>query len=266
MINRVASNFDGGKMTETINKLVEMSRYLGDPARDFAILGEGNTSARIDDDSFMVKASGTTLATIEASGFVKVSISKLLPVLDDPSAGDDDVSQALKEALLHPGETRRPSVETMLHAILLQIPEIAFVGHAHPVHCNMVLCSKVAEEAATGRIFPDQIVSMGPKSIFVPYVDPGLPLAREVKKRLHAFVEAEGMLPRVIMMQNHGVITMGDSPKAVLSCMEMTEKAARVLVGTYAMGGPNFMPPEQVERIYSRPDEKYRLASIAGTK
>jgi rhamnose utilization protein RhaD (predicted bifunctional aldolase and dehydrogenase) len=130
----------------------------------------------------------------------------------------------------------------------------------------MVLCSKIAEEASAGRLFPDQIVSMGHRAVFVPYVDPGLTLAREVKKLLKQFIEEEGMLPKAILMQNHGLITMGDSPKAVLSCMEMTEKSMRVLHGTYALGGPYFLPKDQVERIYSRPDEKYRMQSIAGTQ
>lgn len=251
-------------MDNTLQQLIDMSRYLGDPGKDFAMLGEGNTSAKIDDDTFYVKASGTTLSTIDVAGFVKVSISKVTGILDDPAAGDDDVTRVLKEACVDPSETRRPSVETVLHAILLQFPEFKFVGHTHPVYTNTILCSKSAEDIANGRLFPDQIVSMGPRSIFIPYVDPGLTLAREVRRRLQRFIEDEGMLPLTIVMQNHGLITMADSPKGVISCMEMTEKAARILVGTYALGGPNFLPPEQVERIFSRPDEKYRMKSIAG--
>jgi len=164
------------------------------------------------------------------------------------------------------GETRRPSVETMLHAILLQVPEYAFVGHTHPVSTNILLCSGRAEEAAAGRVFPDHIVSMGHKSVYVPYVDPGLPLAREVRDRFRAFVEAEGMLPKAIMMQNHGLITMGATPKAVTSCTDMAEKVSQIIVGTYALGGPNFLPAHQVERIFTRPDEHYRLKSIAGAR
>jgi rhamnose utilization protein RhaD (predicted bifunctional aldolase and dehydrogenase) len=253
-------------MDHTLQQLIDMSNYLGDPAKDFAMLGEGNTSARIDAESLYVKASGTTLNGIGAEGFVRVSIPKVLSILDDEKAGDDEVTKVLQEAILDPGEKRRPSVETMLHAILLQFPEYAFVGHAHPVYTNMILCSQIAEEASAGRLFPDQIVSMGHRAVFVPYVDPGLTLAREVKKLLKQFIEEEGMLPKAILMQNHGLITMGDSPKAVLSCMEMTEKSMRVLQGTYALGGPYFLPKDQVERIYSRPDEKYRMQSIAGTQ
>ncbi len=252
-------------MNEPLKQLIALSRYIGETGRGFAILGEGNTSAKIDDDSFYVKASGTTLQNIDETGFVRVSISKVLPILDDENAGDEDVSRVLAECLLDPGEKRRPSVETMLHALLLRFPEFRYVAHAHPVYTNMLLCSKKAEEAVSGRIFPDQIVSMAHKSVYVPYVDPGLTLAREVRTRLTRFIEQEGMLPRVIMMQNHGAIAMGESPKAVISCLEMTEKASQILVGTYALGGPNFLSEQHVNRIFTRPDEKYRLQNIAGS-
>lgn len=251
-------------MSEVLSQLVEMSRYLGAPSRTYAILGEGNTSARIDDDTFYVKASGTTLATIDAHGFVVVSISRVTAILDDLSAGDEEVTQVLKDALVDPNETRRPSVEAMLHAYLLTYPEHRFIGHTHPTYTNMLLCSKRAEEACAGRIFPDHIVSMGHKSVFVPYVDPGLVLAREVKKQFEHFVAEEGVLPKAILMQNHGLITMGDSPKAVTSCTDMAEKVSQIIVETYALGGPNFMTTKDVERIYTRPDEHYRIKSIAG--
>ena len=251
-------------MSELLRQLVEMSRYLGDPSRTYAILGEGNSSARIDGDTFYVKASGTRLATISEAGFVRVSISAVMGILDDANAGDDEVTQVLKDALVDPGETRRPSVETMLHAFLLTIPEYTFIGHTHPTYTNMLLCSKHAREACAGRIFPDHIVSMGHKSVFVPYVDPGLVLAREVKRQFERFVEDEGVLPKAILMQNHGLITMGDSPKAVTSCTDMAEKVSHIIVGIYGLGGPNFMSDKDVARIYTRPDEHYRIKSIAG--
>lgn len=251
-------------MNDTVKQqLVEMSRYLGDPSNTYAILGEGNTSAKIDDDSFYVKASGTTLTNIDPGDFVQVSISKVVAILDDDDADDDTVTHVLKSALVDKTETRRPSVETMLHAILLQYPEFHFVGHTHPVYTSMLLCSQRAEEAVSGRVCPDHIVVLAHKSVFVPYVDPGLVLAREIRKRVAGYIEEEGVLPRAIMMQNHGLIAMGDSPKAVTSITDMAEKMCQIIAGTYALGGPRFMSPEDVGRIYTRPDEKYREKAIS---
>ncbi len=250
-------------MPDLLSQLVEMSRYLGDPNKPYAILGEGNTSARIDDDSFYVKASGTTLGTIEASGFVRVSISKVTGILDDPNAGDDDVTSVLKESCLDPAETKRPSVETMLHAALLQYPEYKFIGHTHPEATNGLLCSVNSREAVAGRICPDHIVVMGHKSVYVPYVDPGLVLARAVRDAVAAFIDEEGVLPKCIMLENHGLFAMADTPKKILNIHDMAEKMSRILIGCYNTGGPRWMSDADIRRIDSRPDEHYRQRNIA---
>lgn len=251
-------------MSEVLQQLVEMSRYLGDPGRPYAILGEGNTSARIDDDTFYVKASGTTLATITETDFLPVSIAKATAVLDDPDATDEDVDRALRASVVTPGEERKPSVETMLHALLLKYPEYRFIGHTHPVATNGILCSVKAEEAVSGRLCPDHIVVMGHKSVFVPYVDPGLVLAREVRARLERFIAEEGVLPKCIMLQNHGLFALADSARKVMNITDMAEKMSQILLGVYAVGGPRFMSDQDVRRIDTRPDEHYRQKLLAG--
>ena len=61
---------------------VEPARFLGNPDLDCAILAEGNVSARADDDSFLVKASGFEMASISSTGFVKVAFQPILAALD----------------------------------------------------------------------------------------------------------------------------------------------------------------------------------------
>jgi hypothetical protein len=43
----------------------------------------------------------------------------------------------------------------------------------------------------------------------------------------------------------------------------MAEKAARVLLGTYALGGPRFLTDENLVRIHTRRDEAYRRKVLA---
>ena len=70
-------------MTDTIlTELLAMSRNLGDPSLDYAILGEGNTSARADADTFWVKASGASMRTLEPSGLVRVAFSRITELLE----------------------------------------------------------------------------------------------------------------------------------------------------------------------------------------
>lgn len=248
--------------TSVLQELVALSNYLGEEQRGYAILGEGNTSARIDDDSMYIKASGTCLATMKEGDFLPVSISRVTRILDADGATDDDVKEALRGSLLETAETRMPSVETVLHALLYAYPEYRFIGHTHPVATNAILCSLNAEKAITGRLCPDHIVVMGRATVYVPYVDPGLVLAREVRDRVRAFVARENELPKAIALQNHGLFALGATVKAVTNITDMAEKMAHVLVGAYSAGGPQFMSPKDIDRIATRPDEKYRQGKL----
>lgn len=247
---------------EILVQLVTMSNNLGDPALDYVILGEGNTSAKIDDDTFWVKASGTQLGTIGAEGFVQVYFEPVLAMLDGPELSDDDIKQTLIEAKVDPQAKGHPSVETAMHAICLKLAGINFVGHTHPTAINVLTCSAAFETAISGRLFPDEIVLCGPAPVVVPYVDPGLPLAREIYRRVNAYIDTYGELPKIVYMQNHGFIALAPSAQQVENITAMAVKTARIIVGTYALGGPHFMTPEAVSRIHTRPDEHYRQRII----
>ncbi|MGC8667709.1 MAG: class II aldolase/adducin family protein [Chthonomonadales bacterium] len=248
-----------------LQQLIALSQFLGDPSRDLAILGEGNTSARMDEDTFLVKASGTELRTAGEGTFVAVSLTRALSVLDGGDLTDEQVRAALTSCKCDPTDVRMPSVETFLHAYLLSLPGIRFVGHTHPTAVNAILCSSRAKEAVSGRLFPDEIVCCGPSVCFVEYVDPGIPLARKLRAEVERFIDAENMPPKVILMQNHGLIATGATARDVEVATAMYVKAARVLLGTYALGGPHFLSAENVARIHTRPDEHYRQKQL-GTR
>jgi rhamnose utilization protein RhaD (predicted bifunctional aldolase and dehydrogenase) len=241
-----------------LEQLVAMSRTLGDPALDYAILGEGNSSALIDDDSFWVKASGAEMRTIDASGFVQVRFDAVLSLLERDGLGDDEVKAGLRAARVDPKVRAHPSVETVLHALALRLDSVNFVGHTHPTAVNAILCSEKAEEAVSGRLFPDEIVYCGPAPVYVPYTDPGVPLARKVRDSIEQYLQDFGETPKVILMQNHGLIALGKTASEVQNITAMAVKTARVILGAYALGGLHFLSPADVARIHTRPDEQYR--------
>src|SRR5437867_5700008 len=98
-----------------LQQLVQLSRRLGDPINDYAILGEGNTSAAVDDESFYVKASGAMLRDIGPDGFVRVRRQPLNSMLDEERLTDEAIRDGMMAACLD-GATHRPSVETLFHA------------------------------------------------------------------------------------------------------------------------------------------------------
>src|SRR5829696_4747836 len=99
-----------------LDALIALSRDIGRPERELAILGEGNTSANLGDGTFWVKASGSQLALIDADGFSRVRLAPMLELLDAPRLSDAQVAVGLHAALVHPA-ARKPSVETFMHAL-----------------------------------------------------------------------------------------------------------------------------------------------------
>lgn len=243
---------------DILSQLVAMSNHLGDPARDYAILGEGNTSARADAETFWVKASGTELRTVQAGDFVHMRFDRVLELLDAGDLDDAALKARLDAAKVDAGVTARPSVETVLHALALQLEGIAFVGHTHPTAVNALLCSTRAEEAVAGRVFPDEVVLCGPASVYIPYTDPGLPLARAVREHIRRYRDEYGENPKVILMQNHGLIALGATARDVEATTAMAVKAARVRLGALALGGLHPLSAEAISFIHTWPAEHYR--------
>jgi len=253
-------------MGKQLEQLVTMSTTLGNPNNDYIILGEGNTSTLMGDGTFWVKASGYQLPTIDKQGFVRVSLKKALAILNESDLNDGEIKKRLLDTKVDPSTGKwpapddgiRPSTETVFHAICLNLDGVNFVGHTHPTAINSLTCSVNFEHAMKGRLFPDEIVMCGPAPVIVPYIDPGIPLAKEIRKRIMAYINTYNQLPKVILMQNHGLVVLGSSTEQVLNTTAMMVKTARVILGTYTMGGPHFLSKENVSRIHTRPDEEYR--------
>jgi rhamnose utilization protein RhaD (predicted bifunctional aldolase and dehydrogenase) len=242
----------------TPQPLIDMTLALGEPSRDYVIIGEGNTSTRVDTDTFYVKASGHQMASITADGFVGVKLAPILDLLDDPPATRSEMKAQMMDARIDPTGDRAPSIETSFHAMLLAETGIRFVGHTHPSPVNQLACSIHAETFATRRQFPDHAVVCGPEACFVPYADPGLPLAIIMRDRLREFTERRGYAPREMVLANHGLIALGETPEEVLNITAMSVKAAQIMLGSFSVGGPTFMDPDEADHIYNRPDEIYR--------
>lgn len=240
-----------------LSTLVALTRTLGEPHREYVIIGEGNTSTRIDDNTFYVKASGQQMETIDTDGFVAVNFDPVLELLNNPVPYTEEKS-AINAAKVNPNAPQMPSVETSFHGMLLKECDVQFVGHTHPVTVNQILCSTRAEQFAKNRLFPDEAVLCGPESVFVPYTSPGLPLAVEIRNQVRAYIEANNEPPKVILLKSHGLIALGNTPKEILNITAMAVKAAKIFVGVCAIGEPVFMTREQIDTIYKRPDEVYR--------
>ncbi len=246
---------------DPLQELLRLSHEIGREDRKLTILGEGNTSARISDSEFLVKASGSCLADLRADQVTRCRTETVLTLLEDRPFTNEEVDGVLMESRVEP-ESKKPSIETMFHAWLLTLDGVDFVGHCHSEAANKILCSPRARDFAENRIFPDEIVCCGRASVFVGNCDPGLPLAIGIREQCTAYIGQHGEAPRLIHLENHGIIALGKTGDAVLACTFMADKAASIFAGAAAIGGPVFLPREQIERIAGRPDEVYRQKQL----
>ena len=115
-----------------------------------------------------------------------------------------------------PGETKRPSVETLMHGLFPQ----AYVVHTHPAAVNGLTCGREGR-AAFERLFADD-------GIWVPFVDPGYVLAKTVRAALEEFRPRIGKAPSIMLMQNHGLLVAGESPAEVVG---LSERAMAAVLG-----------------------------------
>ena len=251
-------------MKQKLAGLLALSHQISREDRRFAILGEGNTSADLGDGTFLVKSSGCSLSDLDESGVSSVKMAPILAALDDQTLDDSGVRTVLEYSRAD-SSPKLPSVETFMHAVCLSEGGAKWVGHCHAESVMSIVCSEHGGKPFLKHIFPDAIVVCGRHVAAVPYIDPGLELAREVRRVLREFRAAHGSAPKVILLENHGPVALGASDKEVLNILLMLDKWARVLVGTLAVGAPKFLPSAVSERIDKRPDEDYRRAQIGKT-
>ncbi len=193
--------------TDLLNEVVGLSRRFGANA-EFARGGGGNSSVKIDGVLY-IKPSGTSLLELTPESLIGLNIEPLLELLDRSpgravAGGTDEVFEVAVAARVGVPDDRRPSVECLFHALF---PE-RFVLHTHPTTVNALTCAKHGEEIAA-RLF-------GTTVLWVPYTDPGLPLARAIRDARRRHEErTNSAAPRVMLLQNHGLIVTGDSAREI---------------------------------------------------
>lgn len=242
---------------EILDNLVELTCSIGKPEKDLVILGDGNTSAFVSDQSFWVKASGAQMHNINRAGFTEVFTQKVLEVLNHNSLSDQELKKFFAEARVDE-KSQHPSIETVFHALALTKCDAKFVAHTHPIALNSILCSTNARKALSGHLFSESALYLGPEGVIIDYADPGLPIARALIREIENFQQKWGQNPRIFYLLNHGIVALGQTAKEVENITSMAVKAARILLGTYLLGGPNFISDDDVKRVVTRPDEEYR--------
>ncbi len=181
--------------------LIRMSRKYGSNS-ELVLAGGGNTSFK-NDDTLWVKASGTSLASIDSQGFVAIDRRSLQKMWEksydeDSSRRESQVLSDLMAARL-PGETGRPSVETALHDLI----GFAYILHLHPCMINGITCS------IHGKSWVESV--LGDRVLWMDATNPGYILAKTAKEKLEDYRRRFRQDPSILLLENHGVFFGADT-------------------------------------------------------
>lgn len=207
---------------ELLDDLVESSRALGADT-SLVLHGGGNTSVKTtwqdvtgdDLEVLFIKGSGHDLATIGRDGFAPLRLERLRQLLPPVKMGDVELGNELRAASLD-ASAPNPSVETLVHAL---------VPHAAVLHSHADAILAVTNTEG-GRARIEDLY--GDKVVIVDYVMPGPDLGEACfaawQEQAHEGTEG-------IVVLNHGLFAVGQTPSEALERHEQMIAQARELLG-----------------------------------
>lgn len=209
-----------------IDVIERISQKYGSDS-DFVLVGGGNTSYK-DEKYLYIKGSGTELATITANDFVKMSRKSLDNIWDKAYSVETNKreSEVLADIMASkcPGEeSKRPSVETLLHNLFSQ----SYILHVHPAMINGITCSKNGEETIK-KMFPD--------AIWVEETEPGYILASKCRNLISEYERKTEKKANLLFLQNHGAFFASNSEEEMNTLVSSVMK----IIKRKAKKAPNF--------------------------
>jgi ribulose-5-phosphate 4-epimerase/fuculose-1-phosphate aldolase len=205
----------------------------------FVVGAEGNISWKFNDTNFVIKCSGYKLSEITEESLVICDLNDSLKKFEN---------------------NKRPSIEVGFHSWLLKNTKFKVIAHTHPTNVMKILCSeKNTNIFSSKRMFPDQVVFNGKKSCVVPYANPGKDLFEQICFQVTKYEQENNEFPRLILLQNHGIICCANSFSEAITITEICDKSAEIFNGVMSMAEfPTFLNEKQILDLENDEREKYR--------
>lgn len=173
----------------------------------------GNVSGRAADDTICLTPSSVPYPDITVDGLAVVD-------LDGEQVGGEG----------------SPSTEKPMHlACYRAFPEVGGVVHCHPPHASMFAVAGIAIPA----VIEEVIVYLGGDVPIAAYRTTG---TEELSEEIVRHVSDRS----AVLMANHGMLCVGQSPADALHAAEVAEHTARIVWGARQLGGVVDLPDEIV--------------------
>jgi L-fuculose-phosphate aldolase len=213
------------------NVFEQLRLYANKIVQTGLVVGAGGNLSVREGDFMYISPSGFDLQEIEDHHWVKVNIQT------------GEVLSDLK-----------PSSEVEMHLeCFRKRPDISAVLHSHPTYSVAV--------SSTGKdipmLFPD-----GPAMIRnVSYLDYIIPTTELLATAVgEVIVDTE-----VVVMRNHGVMTVGKTMKEAFFFMQIIEESAKVFSISSSVGTPRILTKKECEDLRNLSSEKFRSELLKRT-
>ncbi|MEH7095809.1 class II aldolase/adducin family protein [Neobacillus vireti] len=184
------------KNQELKKQLQETGKYM--MQYELAWGNSGNISARTEENSFLITASGTYLGDLDIEDFAECSLET-------------------KEKI-HIG--KKPSKEVPMHQAIYETrPEIGAVLHASPLYSTLIASSNVdipSDWFVESMYYLERIER-------VAYAHPG-------SSELGELVREKATKANILLLENHGVLVYDTSLKEAKMALQTLEMACRMLL------------------------------------
>lgn len=198
-------------------ELVRVGRLMYD--RQLVVAAEGNLSARLGGDRFLVSPAGRCKGQLAASDPVAVD-------LQGRPAGP-------------PAGTFRPSSEWRLHREIYSVrADVAAICHGHP---SWATAFAAAGQALDGCLLPEVVATLGSVPL-APYATPG---TEEVPRAVRDLIVGHDAL----LLANHGVVAVGATLNEACFRLETVERLAQVTLLARLAGGERRLGLAQVAAL-----------------
>ncbi len=184
------------------------------------ISNDGNISARLADGNILITPTGVCKGRITPGDLLVIDLNGSL------------VRPAADRAL-------RPTSEQPMHLeVYRQRPDVRAVIHTHLVFANALVISK-------GSIRMDVIPEAAAAFGSVPVTDYSMPASSQNAEAIRGLIAAHN----VILIRNHGSLTVGKDLDEALIHLERLEHIAKTLIFAELLGEVKPLPKEMLEAI-----------------
>jgi len=183
--------------------------------QEMVVANDGNVSARLPNGNIMITASGVLKGFMTPDQVIEC----------DPDGNSLD--------------GRRVTTEIKMHvAAYKQRPDVGAVVHAHPIFAVAFSLAGISLAECT---IPEIIVTMGS----IPTAPYATPSTHDLPDQLRPFLERGD----AVIMERHGVVTVGDDLFDAFKKMEMVEHTAKITHAARTLGTVKPIAPPGVQKL-----------------